>query len=141
MTPPDQIAGYVAGFIGFCMAIYERLKSSKKQDKTEAEAELVSDAKRLEERATLLGKIADANASELAKEQEAHQKTRTFYHEKIKTDSADSLKLQEKLLALEARPDYTEILTLLKKQGDHIERMLKLLERPEMLATLQQRIA
>lgn len=141
MTAPDQLVGWVAGAIGFCMAVYERLRTSKKQDKTEAEQELVSDAKRQQERANLLGKSADENLELFKKEQAEHQRTRDFWHEKSGEFQNTLSKCQDKLAEVSARPDYSEMLLLLKKQGEHIERMLKVLERPEILASLQQRAA
>lgn len=121
MQTPDLLSQVsterVVTIVAFLAAVFERFRSRKKEIKSEAEKDLLSDAKRLQERAELLGRLADDNASNFKKEQEEHQKTRLFWHNKASDFQADLARCQERMTELQERPDYSEIVEQIKVQS------------------------
>lgn len=101
-------------------AIYERLRNRKKELKTEAEEELLSDAKRHKERADVYATELDKAEVRFQHEAALHQKTRDFYHDKLQKDTADRNKIELELADARAKPDYSDILVLVKQQGDYM---------------------
>lgn len=124
-----QVAPWAAAFFASLFAGYERYQNSKaqakatnialvKEEKTQQEQDLLSDAKRLQERADLLGKLADDNATLFRAEQAAHKETREYWHAKGTEFQLSLSTCQDKLQEMQQRPDYSDILELIKQQAE-----------------------
>lgn len=120
---PDQIFAYSAAAVAAFAAGIERWRASKVSQKTALEKEVVSDAKRQEERATLMAKMADDYKILLEKEYAAHEATRDFHHKKAKEDQATLLKCNERVQELQVKTDLSKIETLLLAQGQCLQTM------------------
>lgn len=120
---PDQIFAYSAAAVAAFAAGIERWRASKVSQKTALEKEVVSDAKRQEERGNLMAKMADDYKALLEKEYIAHQATREFHHHKAGEDQAKLDKCNERVQELQVKTDVSEIERLLLQQGKSLETM------------------
>lgn len=122
---PELIISWIGIIVAGGAAGFERFRNKKKEDKTVEEQELISSAKLFQAQLQLYRTIADENKELYIKEKTDHNNTRTFYHDKLLIDQADRSKLEEKLISLEQKPDFTEMLVELKRHGDCLEPMSK----------------
>lgn len=116
-TTPDQLFAYGVSIVACAAAGVERWRANRVTQKTAIEKEVVSDAKRQEERGILMAKMADDYKALLEKEYAAHQSTREFYHKKSSEDQAKLdlcvLRCQE----LQSKTDLSKVEHLLLEQG------------------------
>lgn len=113
----DQIFSYAVTAVACVAAGVERWKAGKVTQKSVLEKEVVSDAKRQEERGNLMAKMADDYKELLEKEYTAHQHTRDFYHNKSSEDQAKLAKCSERCLELQAKTDLSKIEELILDQS------------------------
>lgn len=118
MTTPsaDQIFAYCASATFALMAGFERFKALRTKKKTDQENAVVSDAKRLEERANLMAKMADDYKLLLEKEYTAHQATRDYWHAKANDFQAELAKCNENCADLKSKTDISKIEHLILEQ-------------------------
>lgn len=117
IPPVDQVAAYTAAFIGLCGAVFERLRNKKKEDKTEAEKNLLSDARMFQERGEILKTLADDNLSLYKAEHEDHKKTRDYWHEKASEFQTTLAKCQVQIEEFKSRPDLTQVVKYIEAQS------------------------
>lgn len=117
---PDQIFAYCTAGVAAIAAGIERWRAGKITQKTAIEKEVVSDAKRQEERGTLMAKMADDYKALLEKEYAAHEATRNFHHAKAEKDQATLAKCNEHVAELQQKTDLSKIEMLLLAQGDSL---------------------
>lgn len=119
MTIPsaDQLASYIVGILGLCGAVYERLKSAKRTEKTEIESSLLTDARMFQDRATMLEGLAVDNLKLYTDEREEHKRTREYWHEKASEFQAALSKSQLIIEDYKSRPDLTAIMKHIESQA------------------------
>lgn len=115
---PQVTAGWIVAAFTTFAAVFERLKSSKKEKKTEQENALLADAKFYQDRAEMFRKAAEDNLALYKQEHEEHQKTRDYWHGKAGEFQVTLLSCQEKLSEMTQRPDYSDILVFIKEQTE-----------------------
>jgi hypothetical protein len=125
MLSPDQIAAYTTSVLFGAAAAFERYKSSRVTKKTEAEAAVVSDAKRQEERGNLMAKMADDYKALLEKEYTAHQATRDYWHEKANDFQKQLAKCNEDCAALQMKTDLSTVQVSLLTIAKGVEELLR----------------
>lgn len=114
---PDQLFAYGVTAVACVAAGIERYRASRVAQKTALEKEVVSDAKRQEERGILMAKMADDYKLLLEKEYAAHNATRQFHHNKSNEDQAKLASCFERCSELQQKTDLSKIETLLLEQG------------------------
>lgn len=117
----DQIFSWSVSAVAVIAAGIERYRAGKVTQKTALEKEVVSDAKRQEERGNLMAKMADDYKVLLEKEYSAHQATRDFHHLKANEDQAKLAKCVERNQELQAKTDLSKIEVLLLAQGESLK--------------------
>lgn len=118
---PDQCFAYGVALVTSIGAGLERWRASKATQRTAIEKEVVSDAKRQEERGNLMAKMADDYKLLLEKEYTAHQATREFHHHKASEDQAKLDKCFERCQELQEKTDLSKIEALLLEQGQTLK--------------------
>lgn len=143
MISPDQIGAYIFAVIGGGVAWFERSRSVKQRDKLDLCSEAVSDAKKHQERADLMGKLADDYKHRFEVEHKEFNDYRDYAHNKGNKDQETLLKFQEKVNELQARPDFSDLFEHLKQQSDISVKILdgmgKVLEAIKELLAREQR--
>ena len=132
MNPPSDpalIGSWIVTIVVSVGLALEKLKSRKKEKRTEQEDALVSDAKMFEARGTLLRKLADDNLELYKTEHTAHEATRKYWHDKANEFQTTLAMCQEKLAESQAKPDYSDLITFIKQQADTSVQILKGIEK------------
>lgn len=118
MYDPTLVASWIVGGFATIAAVFERVRNIKVASKREENAEAVSDAKRYQERGDLMSKLADEYKIKLEAEHKEHMAYRDWAHEKANKDQALLANSQDKIIELQARPDFTDLFEHLKNQSD-----------------------
>lgn len=113
----------------FTMAVFERIKNSKKVERSDADKQTLSLAHASEERARIHQQIADDYKTLLEKERLEHKATRDFWHDENGKNQALLGAANLKVMELQDRPDLRDILSILKTQSEGIKEILLLLAR------------
>lgn len=124
LPPTDQLVSYIVAFLGLCGAVYERLKSERKKQRSEAETELIADSKMYRERADALRQTAEENMKLYQDEHTDHQKTRDYWHEQSNNFQATMAKCQEQIAEYKARPDLAQVMRHIESQSNLNTQML-----------------
>jgi hypothetical protein len=119
---PATVIASIWAMLSTIAAGFERYRSTKKSNKSEIDAQSVSDSKMWQARGDTLAKMAEEYKEYFEKERAEHAKTRDYWHDKATTFQSDMAKCQEQIIRLESRPDLTELM-----QG--IERILAIIEK------------
>lgn len=121
---PERIALGLA----LIAAGYERFRKDKRERKTQAEQDVVNDAKLFQERATILAKLAEDNAKLYETEHEEHKKTRLYWHAKANDFQATLSSCQDKLTEVQLRPDYTDLAKMIETQSETSTTILRAIQ-------------
>lgn len=121
--PTDPVTTLVSIWAGITTvaAAYERIRSSKKSDKVDADNQALSDAKMWKTRGDDLLKLVDEYKGYFEKERVEHAKTRDYWHDKATSFQADLSKCQEQIIELKGRPDLSDVLKGIKEILDIIK--------------------
>lgn len=123
-SPTELTAGAVA-VICFCQAVYERLRNKKKEEKSDTEKALLSDAKMFQDRSEVLAKLAADNLTLYKTEKASHEKTRDYWHEKASQFQATLGACQVQIEEYKQRPDFSQILHHIEQQAEATTEVLR----------------
>lgn len=129
MAVPAELGAWVTTGVCAVLLGFEKFKASRLTARTNQESETLSAAKMQEARADLFAKMADDAQKALEKEYAAHVETRKFWHDKAGEWEATSKGLTLQILDLQAKPDYADILNVIRDQGKHIQKQGEILQR------------
>lgn len=113
----DQIVSYTVAVICFGGATIQKFTAKKKEDKTEAEKSLLSDAKMFQDRAEVLQKLAAENLNLYKAEHEDHKKTRDYWHDKASDFQSTLAKCQLQIEEFKSRPDLAQVVKHIEAQA------------------------
>lgn len=126
--PTDQIIAYGTTALTIVLLSVEKWKNTKKDNKTQEEAELVSDAKKFQERGDTMAKLADEWKERYQAEHTEFNTYRDYAHGKAAQDQAVVFKLNERVAELQAKPDYSDLFDHMKRQSDMTVAILSSIE-------------
>lgn len=120
MIEPAQAGAWIVAAVCGGAAAFERLNNIRVRRKHEQNAEAISDARKHQERAEVMGKLADDYKALFEREHAELTKYRNEVHEKARKDVDLMMKKDERIMELQARPDFTDLFAHLEAQADHM---------------------
>lgn len=118
MTTPtyDQLVLGGVAVVSFCSAVFERFVNRKKSQKTEADQQLLEEAKVFKERGDLLLAQVAEYKKWYEDEKQAHQQTREYHHDQSAKAQEKLSRCNEKCQELQGRTDISRVEQLLVNQ-------------------------